>query len=285
MESLIAKAKVLMEALPYIRTFAGATVVVKYGGAAMTEEALKASFAADMVLLRFIGLKPVVVHGGGPMIGEMMKRLGKEPAFVGGRRVTDAETMGIVEMVLSGTINKEIVSLIAQAGGKGIGLSGRDAGMLTAEQAPPEAGMDMGRVGRITAVDPVAVSLLTTEGFIPIIAPVAVDAAGEALNVNADEAAGALAGALSAAKLFFLTDTPGILDASGKKISSLTVAEAGEKIRSGEITGGMIPKVESAVAAVHAGVGKVHVVDGRLQHAVLLEIFTERGVGTQIVAG
>lgn len=289
MENLIAKATVLMEALPYIRTFAGATLVIKYGGAAMTSQDLRASFAADVVLFKYIGLNPVVVHGGGPQIGTMMKRLGKEPAFMGGHRVTDDETMDIVEMVLSGAVNKEIVSLINQAGGKGIGLSGRDAQMLLAEPlssttAVPElTGVDLSRVGKVVATDPSPISLLTKEGFIPIIAPVAVNQDGQALNVNADEAAGAIAGAMKAAKLIFLTDTPGILDKGGEKISSLDVSEALAKIDSGEVSGGMIPKVKAAATALREGVAKVHIVDGRVQHATLLEIFTSSGVGTEIV--
>ncbi len=284
---LIQRAEILMEALPYIRTFQGKTLVIKYGGAAMEQADLKKSFALDVILLRYVGINPVIVHGGGPQIGALMKRLGKEPRFVGGMRVTDEETMEIVEMVLVGKINKQIVGLINHHGGKAVGLSGKDGTLLRARRlthrAPDGEEVDIGLVGEVEAVNPQAIRLLEENGFIPVIAPVGVGAAGETYNINADLVAGELAAALVAEKLIHLTDVRGIQGEDGSFLSTLTRKEAERLIRAGVIGGGMLPKVDSALKALEGGTAKCHIVDGRIPHAILLEIFTKAGIGTEIV--
>jgi len=273
------KAAVLVEALPYIRRFFDKTIVIKYGGSAMSDPELRASFAVDVVLLKYIGLRPVIVHGGGPQIGATLARLGRSSTFVDGRRVTDDETMEVVEMVLGGKLNREIVALVQQAGGRAMGLTGSDGGMLRVErQSEP----DLGRVGRVVHVDPAAIRAATDAGFVPVIAPIGVDAQGITHNVNADEAAGAIATALGAEKLILLTDVEGVQDAAGRLIRQLGVEEARKQIVEGTIRGGMIPKIECCVTALEGGVSSTHVIDGRMRHAILLEIFTDGGVGTLI---
>jgi acetylglutamate kinase len=287
MEPLIQRAEILMEALPYIQAFWGKTVVIKYGGAAMETPNLKESFALDVILLRYVGIRPVIVHGGGPQIGAMMKRLGKEPSFVGGMRVTDAETVEIVEMVLVGKINKEIVGLINHHGGKAVGLSGKDAALIRARRRPhrlPDGEeLDIGLVGEVEAVNPQAIRLLEDSGFIPVIAPVGVGADGETYNINADLVAGQMAAALGAEKLIHLTDVQGIKGEDGNFVSTLTKKEAERLMQGGVIEGGMLPKVESALAALAGGTAKAHIIDGRIPHAILLELFTTKGIGTEIV--
>jgi acetylglutamate kinase len=284
MEELIRKANTLVEALPYIRAFFEKTVVIKYGGAAMENDALKASFAKDVTLLRFIGLRPVIVHGGGPQIGELLARLGKKTEFVDGVRVTDDETMDVVEMVLGGQINGEIVSLIGEAGGQAIGLTGKDAGgFLRVTRLLGPGGRDLGRVGNPERVDVSLIRTLTKEGFIPVVAPVGVDAEGHTYNVNADTAAGAIAEALVAEKLILLTDVEGVLDGAKQLIHQMTEGEVRRAIAAGTVKGGMIPKLECAVHAMERGVTAAHIIDGRVPHALLLEIFTDGGVGTKLV--
>ena len=278
------QAEILLQALPYIRQYYGKTVVIKYGGNAMTDESLKASVTKDIVLLRYVGMQPVVVHGGGPEITELMQKMGKEPNFIGGLRVTDAETMEIVEMVLAGKTNKSIVSLINSQGGKAVGLSGKDANLLVAEKAMP-GGVDLGQVGEIVRINTEIVQTLISQSYIPVIASVAVGEQGESYNVNADHVAGELAGVLNAAKLIVLTDVQGVYrDFSDKSslISELSAGEAQRLIESGNIDKGMIPKVESCVTAVQAGVEKAHIIDGTIPHALLMEIFTDKGIGTMI---
>jgi len=280
-QALIEKAEVLVEALPYIQRFANKTIVIKYGGHAMTEEELRASFARDVVLLKAIGVRPVVVHGGGPQIEAMLERLGKTSTFVDGLRVTDDATMEVVEMVLGGRVNREIVELVNRAGGRAIGLTGNDASMIKVRRRLIE-GRDLGRVGEVTAVDPDALRAVADAGFVPVVAPLGVDPAGLTYNVNADEAAGAIAKALSAEKLMLLTDVEGVKDASGRLVRRLGRAEARKLVDEGTIRGGMIPKVQCCLDAVSGGVERAHVVDGRILHAILLEIFTDVGVGTLI---
>jgi acetylglutamate kinase len=286
MQVLIEKARVLIEALPYISKFRGRTVVVKVGGNAMDDLRLRRAFAEDVVLLRWVGIDVVVVHGGGPQIGEVLDRLGIRSRFAAGLRITDAPTMEVVEMVLGGRVNKELVRLINQQGGRAVGLTGKDGRLAIArrlEKVGPE-GIDPGLVGEVIAVDASILERLAGD-FIPVIAPIAVTAEGETLNVNADPFAARLAVALGAEKLVLLTDVPGVKgpdSEGGEVISSLTAARARELIASGVISGGMIPKVENALAALDAGVAKVHIIDGRLEHALLLEIFTDRGVGTEL---
>jgi acetylglutamate kinase len=292
MEEWVEKARVLIEALPYIQTFYGKTVVIKYGGHAMVNDHLKKSFAQDVVLMRYIGLRPIVIHGGGPQIGEVLKRMGIQSTFVQGLRVTDSETMNVVEMVLGGKVNKEIVTLINQSGGRAVGLGGKDGRLLQAkkmhvyqsrgEDLPPEI-IDAGMIGEITAVDAAVLKALEDSRFIPVIAPIGVGAEGESYNINADLVAGAVAGALKAAKLILLTDVPGVLDKDGKLVQSLTTEQAGKMLSDGFITGGMIPKVNCCLKALTEGVEKAHIIDGRIEHAVLLEIFTQSGVGTQVI--
>jgi acetylglutamate kinase len=281
MQTLIEKAAVLVEALPYIRRFRDKTFVIKYGGHAMEDAELRASFARDVVLLKYIGVRPVVVHGGGPQIEATLARLGKTSTYVDGLRVTDAETMEVVEMVLGGKINPEIVELVNRAGGRALGLTGRDGGMLGVQRRRP-GGRDIGLVGEVVAVDPSAVLATADAGFVPIVAPVGVDAEGVAHNVNADEAAAALARALGAAKLLMLTDVEGVKDREGRLLRQLPAESARKLIAEGTIRGGMIPKVECCLAAVDGGVERAHVIDGRIRHAILLEIFTDGGVGTLI---
>ena len=286
------RARVLIEALPYIRRFNGATIVVKYGGHAMVDEKLKQEFALDIILMKYVGMNPVVVHGGGPQIGDFLKKLSIESEFVDGMRVTDRQTMDVVEMVLVGKVNKEIVALINRNGGSAVGLSGKDGHLISAkkmkylkrggEDQAPEI-IDMGMVGEITSVDNgILVTTMESE-FIPVIAPVGSGKEGETYNINADLVAGEIASSLSARKLVLLTDTEGVLDENGTLISTLKVEEAQELIEDGTIKGGMIPKVKCCLAALAAGVDKAHIIDGRAPHAILLEILTKIGVGTEIV--
>jgi acetylglutamate kinase len=282
----VRRAEVLLEALPYIREFRGKTVVIKYGGAAMEQADLKESFALDVILLRLVGIHPVIVHGGGPQIGALMKRLGKEPRFVGGMRVTDQETVEIVEMVLVGKINKEIVGLINLHGGKAVGLSGKDSQLLVARRRthrlPSGDEVDIGLVGEVEAVNVEPIRLLEDHDFIPVIAPVGVGRGGETYNINADLVAGEVAAALGAEKLMHLTDVQGIL-VGGQLASTLSRKDVDGLVRDGVIDGGMLPKVESALRALEGGTGKAHIIDGRVPHAILLELFTREGVGTEIV--
>jgi acetylglutamate kinase len=279
MKDLIEKAEVLVEAMPYIRRFANSTIVLKYGGSAMSDPALRASFARDVVLLKYIGLRPVIVHGGGPQIGRTLERLGVKSTFVDGLRVTDDQTMDVVEMVLGGSVNREIVALIQQAGGRAIGLTGSDGDMIrVTRRTSPDR--DLGRVGRVRGVDPAPITAVADAGYVPVIAPIGVDDDGVTHNVNGDEAAGAVAEALHAEKLILLTDVEGVLDAQGVLIPQLSVSEARKHITEGTIRGGMIPKIECCIAALESGVGRTHIVDGRIVHAILLEIFTDTGVGT-----
>ncbi len=287
MTDALRRAEILMEALPYIREFRNKTVVVKYGGAAMERADLKQPFALDVILLRLVGINPVIVHGGGPQIGALMKRLGKEPRFVGGMRVTDEETVEIVEMVLVGKINKEIVGLINHHGGQAVGLSGKDAGLIRARRRPHRLPggeeVDIGLVGQVEAVNAEPIRLLEEHGFIPVIAPVGVGAQGETYNINADLVAGEVAAALGAEKLIHLTDVQGILDGQGRLLSTLSRKEAERLMQEGVIDGGMLPKVESSLRALEGGTAKAHIIDGRQPHAILLELFTRQGIGTEIV--
>lgn len=283
----VRRAETLLEALPYIREFRGKTVVIKYGGAAMEQADLKEQFALDVILLRFVGLNPVIVHGGGPQIGALMKRLGKEPRFVGGMRVTDEETVEVVEMVLVGKINKEIVGLINHHGGKAVGLSGKDADLIVARRRlhrlPNGEEIDIGLVGEVEAVDPALIRLLEEHGFIAVIAPVGVGRRGETYNINADLVAGEIAAALGAEKLIHLTDVQGIVGKDGRLVSTLSRKDAERLVAEGVIDGGMLPKVESALRALQGGTAKAHIIDGRVPHAILLELFTREGIGTEIV--
>jgi acetylglutamate kinase len=283
-QQLIERARILVEALPYIRTFAEKTIVIKYGGAAMLDPALNASFATDVTLLRFIGLRPVIVHGGGPQIDRMLERLGRTRQFVDGMRVTDAETMDVVEMVLGGTTNAEIVQNIGRAGGRAVGLTGKDAGFMRVKKLLGPAGQDLGLVGDPDRVDPALLRDMTRAGFVPVVAPIGFGADGQTYNVNADVAAGRIAEALDAEKLILLTDVAGVLDVHGKLISTLTRDEVSSAIAKGVVKGGMIPKLECAVHALEHGVTSAHIIDGRVPHALLLEIFTDTGVGTKLVA-
>lgn len=288
--SPLQKAGILMEALPYIRAFGGKRIVVKYGGHAMVDPRLKENFAENIVLLKLIGVRPIIVHGGGPQIGRVLKRMGVESDFVDGMRVTDSETMDVVEMVLGGKVNAEIVSLINRNGGRAVGLSGKDDRLVQAEKMiieRPGAGerrpeiIDLGMVGKVTQVN---TSLLKTlDGFIPVIAPVGVGPEGQSFNINADSVAGRVATALSAEKLILLTDVAGVLDKEGNLLSSLTVSRVRELMEDGTISGGMIPKVNCCLEALAKGVAKTHIIDGRQPHAVLLEVFTREGIGTEIV--
>ena len=286
MKRLIEKANTLVEALPYLRAFAGKTVVIKYGGNAQIDEALKDGFAEDVVLMKYIGVNPVVVHGGGPQISDMMKRLGKVPKFVDGVRVTDRETMEIVEMVLGGVINKEIVELISRHGGRAVGLSGKDGRLITAKPLKPAGTkrVDLGQVGEVESIDPQVLGDLTSNRYIPVIAPIGVDRHGRAYNINADLVAGTIARALKAEKLLVLTDVAGIKDAKGKLLPTLSRKEIQRLIKAGTITSGMLPKVQACLTAVEGGVTKAHIIDGRVPHALLLEIFTKEGIGTEIIA-
>jgi acetylglutamate kinase len=285
------KASDLAEALPYIQRFHGKTIVIKYGGNAMIEESLKHGFARDVVLLRLVGMNPVVVHGGGPHINELLKRVGKQSEFVQGMRVTDRETMDVVEMVLGGQVNKQIVSLINQHGGRAIGLTGKDGDFIRARKlklkstANKEEWLDMGHVGEVVGIDPQIVSLLDSQDFIPVIAPIGVGDKGESYNINADLVAGKIAETLKAEKLILLTNTPGVLDKKGNVLTGLNAAKVKSLIEDGTISGGMLPKVNCALEAVRNGVKTCHIIDGRVEHALLLEILTDEGVGTLIRAG
>ena len=282
------KAQTLAEALPYIRRFHGKTIVVKYGGNAMTDPALQRSFAHDVVLLKLIGLNPVVVHGGGPQIEQLLGKLGKKGEFVQGMRVTDAETMDVVEMVLAGAVNKDIVTLINQAGGKAVGLTGQDGAFIIARKLlvqnkdKPEEMLDIGQVGEIAAIDASVISTLEQGGFIPVVAPIGVGLEGESYNINADLVAGKLAEVLRAEQLVLLTNTPGVLDKDGNLLTGLTPKRVEELVGDGTLSGGMLPKIASALDAARSGVKGVHIIDGRVEHALLLEIFTDEGVGTLI---
>jgi len=282
------KAGILAEALPYIKRFHGRTIVIKYGGNAMTDEHLKQCFARDVVLLKLVGMNPVVVHGGGPQIDDLLKRVGKQGLFVQGMRVTDSETMDVVEMVLGGQVNKEIVSLINQHGGKAVGLTGKDGNLIRAKkllmpsQDKPGDLIDIGQVGEIVSIDPSLIALLDTGAFIPVIAPIGVGSAGETYNINADVVAGKIAEILKAEKLILLTNTAGVLDANGKLLTGITPREIDSMVQDGTLSGGMLPKIASALDAARNGVRNVHIIDGRVEHALLLEILTDEGVGTLI---
>jgi acetylglutamate kinase len=282
------KAKILAEALPYIQRFHGKTIVVKYGGNAMTDEKLKAGFARDVVLLKLVGINPVVVHGGGPQIDELLRRVGKKGEFVQGMRVTDAETMDVVEMVLGGQVNKEIVNLINQHGGRAVGLTGKDGGLIRARKmlvrgaADSDEMIDIGQVGEVESIDPEIVHRLHTHDFIPVIAPLGVGRKGETYNINADLVAGKMAEVLKAEKLIVLTNTPGVLDRNGNLLTGLTSKKIDELFANGTISGGMLPKIGSALDAVRNGVNTCHIIDGRVEHALLLEVLTDEGVGTLI---
>ena len=285
-------AQVLSEALPYIQKFAGRTIVVKYGGNAMTDEDLKASFARDIVLMQAVGMRPIVVHGGGPQIGDLLERLNIESKFIDGMRVTTEETMDVVEMVLGGLVNKEIVSLLNLAGGRAMGLTGKDGQFIRAKQLKierkspeleaPEI-IDIGHVGQVESIDTRVLTMLTENDVIPVVAPIGVGADGESYNINADLVAGKLAEVLKAEKLMLLTNTAGVLDGQGQVVTGLVSDEVSALIDDGTISGGMLPKVGCALSAVNAGVNSAHIVDGRVPHSVLLEIFTDQGVGTQIL--
>ena len=282
------KAQVLSEALPFIQRFFDKTIVIKYGGNAMTDATLKAGFASDVVLLKLVGMNPVIVHGGGPQIGELLQRVGKQSEFVQGMRVTDAETMDVVEMVLGGLVNKEIVSLINQHGGKAVGLTGKDGDMIKAKKLLIDDRenkgnkLDIGAVGEVVCIDPQLVELLDSRDFIPVIAPVGTGHDGESYNINADLVAGKLAETLRAEKLILMTNTPGVLDKEGNLLTGLTSSRVHDLIEDGTIYGGMLPKISCALEAVRGGVSTAHIIDGRVKHALLLEVLTRNGVGTLI---
>ncbi|UOA09617.1 acetylglutamate kinase [Methylobacter sp. S3L5C] len=285
-------ADVLIEALPYIQRFKGKTVVVKFGGNAMVDEALKQSFARDIVLMKLVGMNPIVVHGGGPQIGQLLARLGKTTGFVDGMRITDSETMDVVEMVLGGLVNKEIVNLINRNGGKAVGLTGKDGDFIRAKKihlkkSAPEANVseiiDLGYVGEVTSIDPAVVDMLGRSDFIPVIAPIGVGDDGRSYNINADLVAGKIAEVLKAEKLMLLTNTAGILDKEGNLLTGLSIKDIDDLVDDGTISGGMIPKTRCATDALNGGVTSVHIIDGRVEHAVLLELFTNQGVGTLLL--
>jgi acetylglutamate kinase len=282
------RAKILAEALPYIQRFHGKTIVIKYGGNAMTDDKLKKSFARDVVLLKLVGMNPVVVHGGGPQIDELLKKLGRKGEFVQGMRVTDAATMDVVEMVLGGQVNKEIVNLINQHGGRAVGLTGADGGLIRAKKmlvrgdGDSDELIDIGQVGEVESIDPEIVHRLHTHDFIPVIAPLGVGKKGETYNINADLVAGKVAEILKAEKLIVLTNTPGVLDQNGNLLTGLSAKKIDELFANGTISGGMLPKISSALDAVKNGVNTCHIIDGRVEHALLLEVLTDEGVGTLI---
>ncbi len=284
------KAKTLAEALPYIKRFFDKTIVIKYGGNAMTDEHLKECFAKDVVLLKLVGMNPVVVHGGGPQINEMLDKLGKKGEFIQGMRVTDEETMDVVEMVLGGQVNKEIVNLINRHGGKAVGLTGQDGNFIHAhklmmeDKDDPTKLIDIGQVGEISAIDPSIINFLDTGDFIPVVAPIGVGVDGETYNINADVVAGKLAEILNAEKLILLTNTPGVLDKHGELLTGLTPRQIDDMVADGTLSGGMLPKISSALDAARSGVKAVHIIDGRVEHALLLEVLTDEGVGTLIKA-
>lgn len=290
-ESAVAKARILVDALPYIQRFFGKTIVVKYGGAAMVEEKLKAEVAQDIVLMRYVGMRPVIVHGGGPQIGEAMAKAGLTPTFIDGLRVTDPDTMRIVETVMVGSINQEVVGLINRSGGTAVGLSGKDGNFIRARKAAHRRGkgldaaaVDLGLVGEVVAVNPRVVRSLEEEGFIPVIAPTGVDENGITYNINADMAAGEIAAALSAERLIVLTDIDGILDEEGRVLSSLGRSEVEKLVEEQVISRGMLPKVHACLRALEGGVRKTHIINGTIPHALLLELFTSEGVGTEVTA-
>jgi len=286
------KADILLEVLPYIRRFYGKTIVIKYGGHAMEDESLKEMFARDVVMMKYIGINPVIIHGGGPQISLLLKKLGKDSKFIKGMRVTDEETMDIVEMVLAGKLNKQIVGLINNHGGRAVGLSGKDGNIVEAEKyflsddkakdTPPEI-IDIGLVGKVRKINPGLITSLVRDGFVPVIAPTGAGERGETYNINADVVAGEIASALGAEKLVLLTDVEGILDEKKRLIHSINAEQVGELIENGTIDGGMYPKVKCCLKALRGGVEKTHIIDGRLDHAILLEIFTDRGIGTEVV--
>jgi len=292
LKKVLEKTNVLIEALPYIRNFYGKTFIIKYGGSAQIKQNLMDAFALDVVLLNYIGIHPVIVHGGGPKISSTMKKMGKKPEFIQGQRFTDKETMDIVEMVLGGLINKEIVSLINSHGGKAVGLSGKDGGLIKAKKKllkiSAEKGkrktIDLGFVGDVTGIDTKILMSLEKKGFIPIISPIGVSQKGETLNINADSVAAFIASALRAEKLILLTDVPGVKDKKGRIISTLTWQQIKKLIKEETIAGGMLPKVQACLEAMRSGVSKTHIIDGRVPHCLLLEIFTKRGIGTEISA-
>ncbi len=281
------RAEILAEALPYIRKYAGATIVIKYGGNAMTDAALKEGFAKDVVLLKLCGMNPIVVHGGGPQINHMLEKVGKQGEFVQGMRVTDAETMDVVEMVLGGSVNKEIVSMLNQFGGKAVGLTGKDGHFMKAKKlfinTPDKNGVDIGQVGTVDSIDGTLISGLADKGYIPVIAPIGVGRNGEAFNINADLVAGRLAKELTAERLIMMTNTPGILDKEGKLLTDLTPKLVDDLIADGTLSGGMLPKIASALDAATSGVKATIIIDGRVPHALLLELFTNAGVGSMIL--
>jgi len=282
------KAKILAEALPYIQRFHGKTVVVKYGGNAMIDEKLRHSFARDVVLLKLVGINPVIVHGGGPQIDDQLRKVGKKGEFIQGMRVTDAETMDVVEMVLGGQVNTDIVNLINRHGGRAVGLSGTDGPLIRARKMMmrgkdnPDELIDIGQVGEVESIDPEVIQVLTAQNFVPVIAPVGVGKDGESYNINADLVAGKLAEILKAEKLVVLTNTPGVLDKNGNLLTGLTAKQIDDLFADGTISGGMLPKIGSALEAVKNGVNSCHIIDGRVEHALLLEILTNEGVGTLI---
>ena len=282
------QARILAEALPYIRRFHGRTIVVKFGGNAMVDTALQAGFARDVVLLKLVGMNPVVVHGGGPQIEQLLKRLDIQSEFVQGMRVTDAATMDVVEMVLGGAVNKDIVTLVNQAGGKAVGLTGQDGGLIRAKKMmlqskdKPDELLDIGQVGEIEAIDPGVIHALEQGGFIPVVAPIGTGADGSTYNINADLVAGKLAEVLKAEKLVMMTNTPGVLDAKGKLLTGITPRQIDDMVADGTLSGGMLPKIASALDAARNGVKSVHIIDGRVPHALLLEVLTDQGVGTLI---
>ena len=288
----ISRARILIEALPYIRQFANKTIVIKYGGHAMVEQSLKEKFVLDIILMKYVGINPVIVHGGGPQISQIMERMGIRSTFVEGQRVTDDETMSVVEMVLVGTVNKEIVGLINRHEGRAVGLSGRDGDLIqadpmkiykyTGDERPPEI-IDIGRVGKVSSINAGVLKALEDSGFIPVIAPVGVGPEGQAYNINADLVAGAIAGELKAEKLILLTDVPGVMNSKNELIPSMTADEARKAMEDRIATGGMIPKLKSCLKALGSGVDKAHIIDGRKEHAILLELLTDTGVGTEIV--
>jgi acetylglutamate kinase len=292
MDEMIKRAEILIDALPFIRSFFGKTLVIKYGGAAQTKAELKESFAKDVVMLNFVGIRTVIIHGGGPRISSTMEKMGKKPEFVHGQRITDQETMDIVEMVLGGLVSKEIVSLINRHGGKAVSLSGKDGGLIkakkkTIKKLTPETGVseivDLGLVGEVTSISPEIISSLDRDGFIPVISPIGEGANGETLNINADFVAAAVASALKAEKLILLTDVPGILDKDAKIMTTLKKTQISKLIKDGTISGGMLPKVQACLDVLANGVGKTHIIDGRIPHCLLLEIFTKEGIGTEIL--
>jgi len=282
------KARILGEALPYIKRFFDKTIVIKYGGNAMTDAKLKDCFARDVVLLKLVGMNPVVVHGGGPQIDDLLKRVGKQGQFIQGMRVTDAETMDIVEMVLGGQVNKEIVNLINRHGGKAVGLTGQDGNfirakkMLVPNKDNPDEMIDIGQVGEITSIDPSIIAFLDSGDFIPVIAPIGVGPEGDTYNINADVVAGRVAEILAAEKLVLMTNTPGVLDKEGRLLTGITPREIDRMVSDGTLSGGMLPKISSALDAARSGVRSVHIIDGRVEHALLLEVLTDEGVGTLI---